>query len=59
MEYDPLFKFYILASFIVVNAMGIILLLTEQQLSRVSTKLNLQPVVFFMSGYGSLTFAVL
>ena len=33
MEYDPLFKFYIFASFIVVNAMGIILLLTEKQLS--------------------------
>jgi hypothetical protein len=32
MEYDPLFKFYILASFIIVNAMGVILLLTEQQL---------------------------
>ena len=33
MEYDPLFKFYIFASFIVVNAMGIILRLTEKQLS--------------------------
>ena len=30
-EHDPLFKFYILAAFLVLNAMGIILLLTEKQ----------------------------
>lgn len=30
-EHDPLFKFYILASFVVLNSMGIILLLTEKQ----------------------------
>lgn len=29
-EHDPLFKFYILASFVILNAMGIILLLTEK-----------------------------
>ena len=29
-EHDPLFKFYILASFVILVAMGIILLLTEK-----------------------------
>lgn len=30
-EHDPLFKFYILACFIILIAMGLILLLTESQ----------------------------
>ncbi len=30
-ENDPLYKFYIAASFIILNAMGLILLVTEKQ----------------------------
>ena len=30
-ENDPLYKFYILASFVILCCMGVILLLTEQQ----------------------------
>ena len=30
-EHDPLFKFYIFATFIILNSMGLILLLTEKQ----------------------------